>query len=222
MEDGRIKPDSEFGKELGFTSDLFRGWLWKTGDQVTISFIESLHPGQGNLSRLIDSIEAAGFAVEVPSPLDKMARILRRKGFVPHIEIPDMGGIGIDVWQRKGGGRMKAADTVLDIVELRERMIAHCAEKWGEAIAKEVIEQTTFEFSHKIVQAQAEATWAIAFQAGYEQAQKEALKEWRLEFESGFYGINKFVDWSPEGLREFRKRVTKHIMEAFGELVEET
>ncbi len=96
-QDGKIDPDSRAGSALGFTSDKFDGWLWKTGDQITISFIESIQPGKGNLSRLFDSIEAAGFKVAVPTPMRDMREILKHKGFAT--TFVDGGEMGpVELW----------------------------------------------------------------------------------------------------------------------------
>lgn len=51
-------------------------------------------------------------------------------------------------------------------------------------------------------------------------ADAKALKEWRWELESYFYGIDEFLDWSPEGLRDFRKMATRVVIEALDKLVE--
>lgn len=96
--DGMIAPDSTAGKQFGFTSDKFEGWLWKTGDRVMISMIVSLQKGKGNLSVLFDSIEGAGFKVAVPTPFADMASILERKGFVPHVEYDD--DVPVEVWSK--------------------------------------------------------------------------------------------------------------------------
>ena len=100
MQDGQITLDSEYGKELGFTSDLFFGYLWKTGDRITISFIESRHQGKGNLSALFSRIETKGFRVAVPTPLGHMEAILLKKGFSPVLENDDMMG-AVEVWMRE-------------------------------------------------------------------------------------------------------------------------
>ncbi len=64
-----------------------------------ISFIESKQPGQGHLSTLFAAIESYGLKVAVPTPLGQMEKILRRKGFVPHIEHdPQMGPV--EVWMK--------------------------------------------------------------------------------------------------------------------------
>ena len=96
--DGQIKPDSEMGKALGFTSDKFDGWLWKTGDRVMISMIVSRHEGKGHLSALFKAIEERGFQVAVPSPFARMQSILKRKGFAMHLEDSDLGQC--EVWTK--------------------------------------------------------------------------------------------------------------------------
>lgn len=99
MRDGVILPDSDIGRQLGFTSDLFDGYLWQVSNRIFILFIASCNPGKGNMSRLFDRIESQGFTVAVPIPLGRMATILTHKGFVPHIENDQMMG-EVEVWQR--------------------------------------------------------------------------------------------------------------------------
>lgn len=92
-----INLDSEFAKEIGFTSDRFAGWLWRDESRIIISCIDSLQPNQGNFSLLIKTIHEAGFDVAVPTPLSKMQAILTRKGFTPkHEQDPAMGDV--EVW----------------------------------------------------------------------------------------------------------------------------
>ncbi len=99
MQDGIIEVGSEQANALGFTPDLFDGWLWKTGDRIMVSMVMSKQEGRGNLSKLFDNIEASGHKVAVPTPLGKMGVILQRKGFVPHVEHDhDMGAV--EVWMR--------------------------------------------------------------------------------------------------------------------------
>lgn len=87
---GVIELDSEFGKEIGFTSDKFQGYLWKAGGYVYISAIKSIHPEQGNLSALFACIEEKGFGIKVPAPFPKMEAILNQKGFKKTIETADI------------------------------------------------------------------------------------------------------------------------------------
>ena len=79
--EGMIKLDSPIGVELGFTSDVFSGYLWKRKDQIIISFIESVQEGKGHLSRLFSSIWSAGYCVAVPTPMARMEAIVRQKEF---------------------------------------------------------------------------------------------------------------------------------------------
>lgn len=99
LPDGQIDPDSAVGKELGFTSDKFEGWLWKTGDQVMISMIISLKEGHGNLSALFKAIEEHGYSIAVPTPFARMKAILKRKGFHPYREMDAELG-PCEVWRR--------------------------------------------------------------------------------------------------------------------------
>jgi hypothetical protein len=103
MNDGRIAVDSNYAKELGFTSDKFTrdSYLWKSGDRIMISLIVSRHPGQGHLSELFAAIEARGLRVAVPTPSADMRRILKQKGFVPHMEEGSFGFV--EVWEKAAG-----------------------------------------------------------------------------------------------------------------------
>jgi len=80
--EGCIEPDSELGIKLGFTSDKFDGWLWDSGDYITISFIESRDPGKGNLKQLFDNIENMGYGIFVPTPFDRMRKICEKRRMV--------------------------------------------------------------------------------------------------------------------------------------------
>ena len=77
-----IKPDSEKGKELGFTSDKFSedSYLWEDGKLMFISFIVSKQEHKGNLRALFDAIEAKGYSIVVPTPMDRMIGICERRG----------------------------------------------------------------------------------------------------------------------------------------------
>lgn len=100
MEDGIVQIDSEFGKQIGFTSDNFSSdsYLWKDGERVMVSLISSKVEGKGNLSALFNNIEALGLSIAVPTPFARMQAILERKGFVMHIEDTEMGAC--EVWAK--------------------------------------------------------------------------------------------------------------------------
>jgi len=74
--------DTPTTKRWGFVDSKFFGYLWKNGNVITISFIESLKPGQGNFRRLLDAIEADGYSIQVPTPSGRMREILRKRGFI--------------------------------------------------------------------------------------------------------------------------------------------
>lgn len=75
-----IELDSKIGKEFGFTSDKFDGYLWQDNEVLLISFIESLQPHQGNLRKLFDTIEEKGFTIIVPTPSIRMEGICNMRG----------------------------------------------------------------------------------------------------------------------------------------------
>ena len=100
LEDGVIDVGTERGDAFGFTSDKFRGWLWKSGERVAISFIESVEPGQGHFKALVAGLHAAGFTVAVPTPLGKMEAILKRWGFVESREYWERIGDNVEIWSK--------------------------------------------------------------------------------------------------------------------------
>ena len=95
IKDGIINLNTTRGKMFGFTSDLFFGYLWKLGDVIMISFIESRQEKKGNLRALFDHIEARGFTVAVPTPSSRMRAICRKRGMISHWEE------GCEVMQRQ-------------------------------------------------------------------------------------------------------------------------
>ncbi len=82
LSDNLINLDSPLGKKLGFTSDLFEGWLGLTDNYIYISCIISLKPRQGNLSKLFNNINKYGYGIKVPTPFADMLAIIKKKGFV--------------------------------------------------------------------------------------------------------------------------------------------
>jgi len=95
--DGIIELDTERGNLLGFTSDRFDGYLWKSGDAVLVSFIVSKR--RGNFRELVRRIHALGLTVKVPTPLGRMQEILLKNGYQHTQEPFDMEpGEMVDVW----------------------------------------------------------------------------------------------------------------------------
>lgn len=100
MQDGIIELDTDRGKQLGFTSDKFDGWLWLKEDYVCISFIVSLQPNRGNLSKLFNIIQQLGYGIKVPTPFARMKAILISHGFTQTIEDdPNLGPV--EVWKKE-------------------------------------------------------------------------------------------------------------------------
>lgn len=103
MDNGIVELDTEFAKSIGFTSDKFHGYLWKDGNVITISLIESKIQGSGYLRELFHIIEYKGFKVKVPNPLPNMQVILEHYGFSPHFEpfAPEIGNYDpVEVWEK--------------------------------------------------------------------------------------------------------------------------
>ena len=98
VEDGIILPDTPIARKLGFTSNLFSGYLWKKGDFIYISFIISLRPGEGNFRRLLKNIEKFGYGIKVPTPLARMKSILIKHGFRPTMEYAPEFEEFVEVW----------------------------------------------------------------------------------------------------------------------------
>jgi hypothetical protein len=83
MKDGMIMVGSPRGKALGFTSDKFTrtSYLWKKGDTMFISLIESKESGKGYYRALLDKIEGICKQVIVPSPSNRMIEIMQKRGY---------------------------------------------------------------------------------------------------------------------------------------------
>jgi hypothetical protein len=96
MRDGIINLDTARGRELGFTSDRFDGWLWKRGDAIVVSFIESYE--RGNFRELVERILAMGLTVKIPTPLGRMQQIVEMCGYEHTREFSPEFGENVDVW----------------------------------------------------------------------------------------------------------------------------
>ena len=95
-----ILPGEPGTAAINFTKERFTGdsYLWRNGDEVWISFIESKEPGKGYFSELVAAMEAHDFNVLVPTPLGKMTAILTHLGFIPQAR--DIHGESVEVWER--------------------------------------------------------------------------------------------------------------------------
>jgi len=110
MKDGMIELGTPEGMEIGFTNDLFEGWLWKKGRYIWISMIISKRPNAGNVERLFRNIQKGGFGIKVPTPLGTMVHILQKVGFKQTLEmitLPRRSQYELEVWIKKPPSRMK-------------------------------------------------------------------------------------------------------------------
>ena len=77
-----VLPGSKFGKELGFTSDKFEGYLWRNGNtEIVIPLIESLHPGKGNFTNLAKTLMDRYQVIYIPVVSNKMKSVATKLGF---------------------------------------------------------------------------------------------------------------------------------------------
>jgi hypothetical protein len=76
-----IELDSPLAKKIGFTSNLFEGYLGLDGKYIYISFIISLKSSEGNLSKLFNNILKLGYGIKIPTPFNRMKEIAIKKGF---------------------------------------------------------------------------------------------------------------------------------------------
>lgn len=81
---------------FGFTPKLFEGYLWKKGEDIYISFIESKFQGMGFFKKLIDNILAAGYNVRIPTPLGRMKTIVLKNNYKRSIENSELGDV--EIW----------------------------------------------------------------------------------------------------------------------------
>jgi hypothetical protein len=97
-----IDLDSEMGKEFGFTSDKFSGWLGLGEDNdIYISCIFAIRRGQGDFRRLVKTILSKGYTVKIPTPLGKMAEIVMKNGYKKTEEYFPEAGEMCEVWVLK-------------------------------------------------------------------------------------------------------------------------
>ena len=98
----RIETGTTDGDALGFTGDLFSGWLEREGgNRICLHYIISRHRGRGNTQALIRGWLDRGYDVRVVMPRPIMQHILQKFGFVRSLEyFPDQYGDLVEVWYR--------------------------------------------------------------------------------------------------------------------------
>jgi hypothetical protein len=105
MQVQRIETGTPEGDGLGFTGDLFSGWLERYNDnRLYLHYIISRIRNEGNVHALIRDWLDRGFDVRVVMPRPIMRHILEKFGFVPSAEyLPDQYGGRVEVWYRPAG-----------------------------------------------------------------------------------------------------------------------
>ncbi len=102
MTEQRIETGTPEGDALGFTEDLFSGWLeLKTGSRLYLHYIISRYRDEGNTQALIRRWLEEGYDVRVVMPRPIMQHILVKFGFLPLQEyLPDQYSDKVEVWYR--------------------------------------------------------------------------------------------------------------------------
>jgi hypothetical protein len=102
MTEQRIETGTPEGDALGFTEELFSGWLeQKTGSRLYLHYIISRSRDRGNTQALIRRWLDHGYDVRVVMPRPIMQHILKKFGFLPLLEyLPGQYGDPVEVWYR--------------------------------------------------------------------------------------------------------------------------
>jgi hypothetical protein len=98
----RIETGTPEGDALGFSEDLFSGWLeMEAGNRLILHYIISRHRNEGNTQALIRQWLTEGYEVRVVMPRPVMQHILKKFRFVPTIELfPEQYEDRVEVWYR--------------------------------------------------------------------------------------------------------------------------
>lgn len=100
MKATRIETGTPEGDVLGFTEELFSGWLEKeVGNRLILHYIISRHRNKGNTQVLIREWLSRGYTVEVVMPRPIMQHILRKFRFIStSTRFPDHYEGNVEVW----------------------------------------------------------------------------------------------------------------------------
>jgi hypothetical protein len=102
MKAKRIETGTPEGDALGFSEDLFSGWLEMQDDHcLYLHYIISRYKNAGNTQALIRQWLSAGYDVRVVMPRPVMQHILGKFRFVPAREyFPNQYEDAVEVWYR--------------------------------------------------------------------------------------------------------------------------
>jgi len=98
----RIETGTPEGEALGFSGDLFSGWLeMEAGSRLILHYIISRHRNEGNAQALIRQWLMDGYDVRVVMPRPVMQHILKKFRFIPMLErFPDQYEGPVETWYR--------------------------------------------------------------------------------------------------------------------------
>jgi hypothetical protein len=106
----RIETGTVDGDALGFSEDLFSGWLERSsGNRLCLHYIISRHRNEGNTQALLRGWLEKVYDVRVVMPRPIMQHILEKFGFVSTTEyFPEQYADPVEVWIRPGSGQVPA------------------------------------------------------------------------------------------------------------------
>ena len=109
----RIETGTPEADALGFSEDLFSGWLeMVAGNRLILHYIISRHRNEGNTQALIRQWLTEGYEVRVVMPRPVMQHILKKFRFVPTVEFfPDQYEDRVEVWCRTERGESRYVKT---------------------------------------------------------------------------------------------------------------
>jgi hypothetical protein len=99
----RIETGTPEGDALGFTADLFSGWLELYEDcRLYLHFLISRYRNEGNTQRLLRRWISDGYDVRVVKPSAIMQHILSKFCFEPfHEYLPGHYDDEVEIWRRR-------------------------------------------------------------------------------------------------------------------------
>ncbi|MDO9034443.1 MAG: hypothetical protein Q7U51_04490 [Methanoregula sp.] len=102
----RIETGTHASDILGFSEQLFSGWLEVYDDNLLyLHYIISREKNEGNTQALLRQWLSKGYDVRVVMPRPIMQHILKKLRFVPSREhLPDYYADDVEVWYRPGAG----------------------------------------------------------------------------------------------------------------------
>jgi hypothetical protein len=100
----RIETGTPDGDEIGFSEELFSGWLEMMDDKrLYLHYVISRCKYEGNTQSLIRHWLTCGYDIRIVMPRPIMRHILGKFGFLPAYEyLPEHYEYPVEVWYRKG------------------------------------------------------------------------------------------------------------------------